>query len=77
MFTAGIGENSPSLRARIVETRAWLGGAIDPEANAAAATSIATRDSRIGLYIIPTDEELMIARHTLALLAVRGAEQPA
>src|SRR6516165_1361750 len=77
VFTAGIGENSPSLRARIVERLAWLGGALDPKANAAAATSIAGRDSRIGLYIIPTDEELMIARHTLALLAVRGAQQPA
>jgi acetate kinase len=77
VFTAGIGENSPSLRARIVEMLAWLGGKLDPQANAAAATSIATRDSRIGLYIIPTDEELMIARHTLALLAVRGARQSA
>src|SRR5215471_5759404 len=76
VFTAGIGENSPSLRARIVERLAWLGGKLDPEANAASAAAIATRDSRIGLYIIPTDEELMIARHTLALLAVRGAEQP-
>src|SRR5262249_15351343 len=77
VFKAVIGENSPSPRARIVERLAWLGGAIDPKANAAAATSIAGRDSRIGLYIIPTDEELMIARHTLALLAVRGAQQPA
>jgi acetate kinase len=75
VFTAGIGENSQSLRARIVETLAWLGGALDPEANAAHATSIAARDSRIGLYIIPTDEELMIARHTLALLMVGGAER--
>src|SRR5262247_3738958 len=77
MFTAGIGENSASLRARIVEKLAWLGGQLDPQANAAAVTSIATRDSRIGLYIIPTDEEIMIARHTLSLLTVRGAEQPA
>src|SRR5215471_17853183 len=75
VFTAGIGENSPSLRARIVERLGWLGARLDPVANAAAATSIATRDSRIGLYIIPTDEELMIARHTLALLAVGGAER--
>jgi acetate kinase len=72
VFTAGIGENSPTIRARIVERLAWLGGVLDPEANAEAATSIAARDSRIGLYIIPTDEELMIARHTLALPAVRG-----
>jgi acetate kinase len=76
VFTAGIGENSPSLRARIVEKLAWLGGALDPQANAAAVTSIAARDSRIGLYIVPTDEELMIARHTLALLTVGGAECP-
>ena len=76
VFTAGIGENSPTLRARIVEKLAWLGGALDPQANAAAATSIAARDSRIGLYIVPTDEELMIARHTLVLLADRGPQQP-
>jgi len=73
VFTAGIGENSPTIRARIVERLAWLGGKLDPPANAAAATSIAARDSRIGLYIVPTDEELMIARHTLALLRARGA----
>src|SRR5262247_2572310 len=77
VFTAGIGENSASLRARIVEKLAWLGGQLDPQANAAAVTSIATRDSRIGLYIVPTDEELMIARHTLALLTVRGAKRSA
>src|SRR5262249_36290139 len=77
MFTAGIGENSPSLRARIVEKLAWLGGKLDPQANAAAATSIAARDSGIGLYVVPTDEELMIARHTLALLTDRGAKRAA
>jgi acetate kinase len=76
VFTAGIGENSPMIRARIAEKLAWLGGALDPQANAAGGASIAARDSRIGLYIIPTDEELMIARHTLALLADRGLRQP-
>ena len=75
VFTAGIGENSPSVRARIVEKLAWLGGVLDPQANAAGDTSIAARDSRIGLYVLPTDEELMIARHTLALLAARGSRQ--
>jgi acetate kinase len=69
VFTAGIGENSASMRARIVEKLAWLGAALDPVANAAGRISIAAPDSRIGLYVIPTDEELMIARHTLALLA--------
>ena len=71
IFTAGIGENSPSVRASIAEKLAWLGGVLDPQANAAGDTSIAARDSRIGLYVLPTDEELMIARHTEALLAAR------
>jgi acetate kinase len=71
VFTAGIGENSPAMRARIADKLAWLGGMIDPDANTAGRTSFARRDSRIGLYIVPTDEELMIARHTLALLADR------
>ncbi len=73
VFTAGIGENSPSMRARIVERLAWLGGVLDQEANAASRMSIGGPDSRIGLYVVPTDEELMIARHTLAVLAGRSA----
>jgi acetate kinase len=77
VFTAGIGENSPSVRARIVQKLAWLGGVLDPQANEAGDTSIAARDSRIRLYVLPTDEELMIARHTLALLAARGGSQRA
>jgi acetate kinase len=73
VFTAGIGENSSGVRARIVERLAWLGGALDANANAAGETSIGGPDSRFGLYVIPTDEELMIARHTVALLASRNA----
>jgi acetate kinase len=72
VFTAGIGENSAGVRARIVEKLAWLGGVLDGPANATGKTSIAGRDSRFGIYVIPTDEELMIARHTVALLASRG-----
>ena len=68
VFTAGIGENSVSLRARISEKLGWLGAALDPAANAAGAACISRPDSRVALYVIPTDEELMIARHTLALL---------
>jgi acetate kinase len=68
VFTAGIGENSASMRARIAERLAWLGAALDPAANADGSISIAGRNSRIGVYVVPTDEELMIARHTLALL---------
>jgi acetate kinase len=72
IFTAGIGENSPSIRARIADRLAWLGAKLDPQANMLGGTSISSPDSRIGLYIVPTDEELMIARHTLALVSGAG-----
>jgi acetate kinase len=71
VFTAGIGENSVSMRARIADKLAWLGAVLDRDANAARAPLISRRDSRVALYVIPTDEELMIARHTLALLGGR------
>ncbi len=69
VFTAGIGENSITMRARIAEKLAWLGAVLDPAANAASETLISRPDSRVALYVVPTDEELMIARHTLALLS--------
>jgi acetate kinase len=69
VFTAGIGENSVSLRARIAKTVDWLGAKLDPDANAAGRCLISRPDSRVALYVIPTNEELMIARHTLAVLA--------
>jgi acetate kinase len=69
VFTAGVGENSPSMRARIAAKLAWLGAAIDPAANEAQATLLSKADSRIRLYMIPTDEELMIARHAVTMLA--------
>jgi acetate kinase len=71
VFTAGIGENAADIRARIAQKLAWLGAALDPAANAAHARLISRRDSRVGLYVIATDEELMIARHTLSLLSER------
>ena len=69
VFTAGIGENSPSIRARITEKLEWLGVALDREANAAGGPLISRLQSRVHAYVIPTDEELMIARHTLAYLS--------
>jgi len=69
VFTAGIGENSPKTRAAISARLAWLGVSLDPEANASNAQTISGRDSRVPVYVVPTDEELMIARHTLALLS--------
>jgi acetate kinase len=69
VFTAGIGERSAEIRARICRRLAWLGAEIDDAANAAGASRISRGDSRPGLWIIPTDEELMIARHSRRLLA--------
>jgi len=74
VFTAGIGENSPSMRARIAKNLGWLGIEIDPSANGAGGPLISRPDSRVPVYVVPTDEELMIARHTVALLA-GGARQ--
>jgi acetate kinase len=72
VFTAGIGENSPGMCARIVERLAWLGGTLDEKANAAGASRISAAGSRLAIHVVPTDEELMIARHTVALLSARG-----
>jgi len=69
VFTAGIGENAAAIRARIAERLGWLGVRIDADANAAGAGVISRRDSAVALLVVPTDEELMIARHTVALLA--------
>lgn len=68
VFTAGIGENAPELRERIVRRMAWLGAELDPEANQAGSLLISTPASQVGLYVVPTDEELMIAGHTLRLI---------
>jgi acetate kinase len=69
VFTAGIGENSATMRAHIAEKLAWLGAKLDPAANEKGETLISKRDSRFPIHVIPTDEELMIARHTLALIS--------
>ena len=55
VFTAGIGENSTSIRARVAERLAWLGAKLDVDANASGATRISSPDSRIALYVVPTD----------------------
>jgi len=68
VFTAGIGENSVEVRRRICEACAWLGVHLDTEANEAHNPRITTRDSEVSAWVIPTNEELMIARHTAAQL---------
>jgi acetate kinase len=67
VFTAGIGENSASIRARIAERLGWLGVALDPAENARHA-SLISRPDTTPVYVVPTDEELMIAQHTVSLL---------
>jgi acetate kinase len=74
VFTAGIGEKSAEMRARIARRLSWLGAELHPDANESGKPKISSDASRVAVYIVPTDEELMIARHTLALLSARGAQ---
>jgi acetate kinase len=73
VFTAGIGENSAAIRARIVERLEWLGLSLDPTENERHASRISRAGGRTPVYIVPTDEELMIAQHTLSLLWSRNS----
>jgi len=73
VFTAGIGENSAEIRKRICDASAWLGIELDEAANAARQTKISTEQSKVSVWVIPTNEELMIARHTGALLGLAKA----
>ena len=73
VFTAGIGENSPEIRERICKASAWLGIELDDAANRNRETRISTGASKVSVWVIPTNEELMIARHTGALLGLAKA----
>ncbi len=69
VFTAGIGEHSPPVRARVLKRLAWLGFEVDEAANAANQPGrITTAGSRVPAFVIPTDEERVIARETMALM---------
>lgn len=68
VFTAGIGENSVNIRARVTEQLSWLGVTLDAVENERNSRLISRQNSLIPVYVVPTDEELMIAQHTLALL---------
>jgi acetate kinase len=74
VFTAGIGENSPEIRRRICEACSWLGVEVDPEANENGGPHISAPHSKVSAWVVPTNEELIIARHTGALL---GLMEPA
>ena len=69
VFTAGIGEHAAPVRERVCRQAAWLGVELDPVANATGGPRISTAGSRTSAWVIPTNEELMIARHTRDLLA--------
>jgi acetate kinase len=73
VFTAGIGENSPEVRRRICEASAWLGVELDGDANAHHGPLISRPRSRVSTWVIPTNEELMIARHTGVVLGLLEA----
>jgi acetate kinase len=69
VLTAGIGENSPEIRARIVAACEWLGVRLDVEANQRGGPCISAAGSAVSAWVVPTNEELMIARHTQRLVA--------
>ncbi|MFC3068461.1 acetate/propionate family kinase [Phenylobacterium soli] len=77
IFTAGIGENCPEVRAAICERLAWLGVQLDSAANRRGDTQISTPGSGVAVWVLPTDEEQMIALHTRQAIAlVESAGQP-
>jgi acetate kinase len=71
VFTGGIGEHAAPIREGVCRRAAWLGVELDPAANAAHGPRVSSAASRTNVWVIPTNEELMIARHTRALLAGR------
>ncbi|HKB00576.1 MAG TPA: acetate kinase [Gemmataceae bacterium] len=71
VFTAGIGENSPEIRRRVSAASAWLGIELEEVANATRGPRISTPRSKVSAWVIPTNEELMIAQHTGSLLGLR------
>src|SRR5688572_6346430 len=69
VFTGGVGENATAIRARVCADTVWLGLQLDDDANRRGSPRISTAASPVAAWIVPTDEELTIARHTQRLLA--------
>ena len=69
VFSGGIGENDPATRAEVTEGCGWTGAVLDSERNARGERRISINASRVPVFVIPTDEERLIARHTLDRLA--------
>jgi acetate kinase len=72
VFTGGIGENAVEIRARVCRDAAWLGFGLDEAANASGGPRISPANSASSAWVIPTDENLMVARHTRRLLDTQG-----
>ena len=72
VFTGGVGENAAAIRSRVCKDSAWLGIVLDEAANNRGGPKISSRDSLISVWVIPTNEELMIAGHTFALMKEAG-----
>jgi acetate kinase len=68
VFTGGIGEHAAAIRERVCRDAEWLGLRLDTGGNAQGASRISAEGSRVAAYVVPTNEELVIARHTRALL---------
>lgn len=64
VFTGGIGEHAVPIRARICQDAQWLGVRLNEEANRTGGPKISAEDSAVAVWVIPTDEDMMIARHT-------------
>jgi acetate kinase len=68
VFTAGIGENATTIRARVCEDGRWIGVRLDEAANLRGGPKISHGESTVSVWVIPTDEEIMIARHTCKIV---------
>jgi acetate kinase len=76
VFTGGIGEHAATIRARVCRDAAWLGVELDESANARQATCISPQGARASAWIIPTDENLMVARQAQRVLDERHRDDP-
>jgi acetate kinase len=72
VFTGGIGEHAAPIRARVCQDAQWLGVRLDEKANYAGGPKISANDSTVSVWVIPTDEDMMIARHTYDVIRVTG-----
>jgi acetate kinase len=70
VFTGGIGEHAAHIRERVCGDAAWLGVEVDAAANASGGPRISLESARVSTWVIPTDEERMIARHTREVLGL-------